>query len=352
MPSSASRACSAPTSALGFLAAGLARRRQTGAPGITVISCDNLPKNGETLKAVLLEFAQLKDDGLARWIEANVAFASSMVDRIVPATTPADRAEVDAGLGLADAWPVMAEPAFDWVIEDRFPGGRPLFEASGVRFVGDVEPYEEMKLRLLNGAHTAIAAIGRLAGLQTVPETVRDKRVQRFLAAYWAEAAPTLSIDAETAAAYGAALLPRFANPALPHRTAQIATDASLKVPQRLLAPLRIRRARGENAPAILFAIAAYIRSCRGIDDAGQMFEVSDPLMERWGDKPAKELSPEAGIDAFLGFESVFGADLRLDGDVVAVLKEFARTIAENGVLGAIEARFGGLPDDNGRTEQ
>jgi len=330
-----------PTSALGFLAAGLQRRQQAGAPEVTIVSCDNLPKNGETLKAVLLEFAGLKHDGLADWIEANVAFASSMVDRIVPATTEADRSEVDAGLGLSDAWPVMAEPAFDWIVEDRFPVGRPPFEPSGVRFVEDVEPYEQMKLRLLNGAHTAIAAIGRLAGYETVPEAVADVRIQRFLKAYWTETAPTLSIDPAVAATYGAALLPRFANRALPHRTAQIATDASQKVPQRLLSPLHVRRKAGESFGAILFAVAAWIRSCGGIDDAGRPFTVNDPMFERWIDKPTKKVSPSANIEAFLGFESVFGATLREDPEVTSELKRLAEEIAEKGVLATLDARFG-----------
>lgn len=329
-----------PTSALGFLAAGLERRRRARAPALTVVSCDNLPDNGAVLKAVLRDFADLKHPGLADWIAGNVGFASSMVDRIVPATTEADRAEVEAGLGLVDAWPVIAEPAFDWIVEDRFPGTLPPFGASGVRFVGDVEPYEQMKLRLLNGAHTAIAAIGRLAGYETVPEAVADGRVQRFLRAYWAEAAPTLRIDADVAAAYGAALLPRFGNRALPHRTAQIATDASQKIPQRLLAPLRARRASDEGFDAILFAVACWIRSCGGVDDAGRPFAVNDPCFERWNGKPAKHQGPAAGVEAFLGFEQVFGTDLPADQKITGPLKRMAGEIADRGVLAALDARF------------
>ncbi|GGE11388.1 mannitol dehydrogenase [Aureimonas endophytica] len=330
-----------PVSALGFLAAGLDRRRQAGAPPLTIVSCDNLPKNGAMLRAVLTEFAAARDPALRSYIEETIAFPSAMVDRIVPATTEADRREVAALTGLFDAWPVLAEPAFDWIVEDRFAGERPPFEASGVRFVADVEPYEHMKLRLLNGAHTAIAAIGRLAGFETVPQAVAHPGVRRFLERYWAETEPTLAIDAATAAAYRAALLPRFANPALPHRTAQIATDASLKVPQRLVSPARERLARGEGIEALVFAVAAWIRSSSGENDAGQAFAVADPALLAWPGRPAPRLGPEAETEAFLRFEAVFGADLPKDPRFAVPLSRAVADIAAEGVLAAMAARFG-----------
>ncbi|WP_062219167.1 mannitol dehydrogenase family protein [Aureimonas sp. D3] len=330
-----------PSTVLGFLAAGLDRRRLAGAPPLTLISCDNLPKNGEMLHRVLREFAAEKDEALGHYVEREIACPSSMVDRIVPATTDADREVIGALTGLDDAWPVLAEPAFDWIIEDRFVGDRPPFEASGVRFVSDVEPYEHMKLRLLNGAHTAIAAIGRLAGLETVPETVRHPAVQAFLARFWAEAEPTLSIDPTMARAYREALLPRFSNPALPHRTAQIATDASLKVPQRLVAPLRERLARGESVEALTCAIAAWVRSCGGVNDAGTSYPVSDPALMAWAGRPKQPLAPAEEASAFLGFEAVFGRDLMQNDSFAAALREAVSDIAEMGVLATLERRFG-----------
>ena len=330
-----------PSTVLGFLAAGLDQRRLAGAPPLTLVSCDNLPKNGEMLHRVLREFASAKSEALARYVEREVACPSSMVDRIVPATTEADREVIGALTGLHDAWPVLAEPAFDWIIEDRFAGERPPFEASGVRFVGDVEPYEHMKLRLLNGAHTAIAAIGRLAGFETVPETVRHPAVQAFLARFWAEVEPTLSIDPAIARAYREALLPRFSNPALPHRTAQIATDASLKVPQRLVAPLRERLARGESVEALTCALAAWVRSCGGASDAGTPYPVSDPALMAWAGRPKQPLAPAEEASAFLGFEAVFGPGLIENDSFAAALRRSVSDMAETGVLATLERYFG-----------
>ncbi|MBN9074086.1 MAG: mannitol dehydrogenase family protein [Rhizobiales bacterium] len=330
-----------PVSALGFLFEGLRRRRAEGAPPVTLIPCDNLPKNGETLRKALTEFSRRKEPALADWIGDNVAFASSMVDRIVPGTTDADREAIDAALGARDAWPVVAEPAFDWIVEDRFPRGRPPFEASGVRFVADVEPYEHMKLRLLNGAHTAIAALGRLAGFETVPEAVGHPLVRRFLERLWDESEATLRIDPQVSAEYRGKLLPRFANPALPHKTAQIATDASLKVPQRLLEPLRARLAAGQAADALVFVVALWIRSCGGVDDAGKPFSVNDPGYERWPGKPEAGAGAAATVEAFLRFPAVFGDDLPRNTAFAVALRDALGDIMRLGALGALAERVG-----------
>lgn len=161
-----------------------------------------------------------------------------MVDRIVPATTDADRDAISVALGLRDAWPVVAEPYFRFVIEDRFPHGRPKLEKSGVEFVGNVEPYEHMKLRMLNGSHSAIAAIGQIASLATVADAWGEKTVRDFIDAYWREVGRTLDPVVD-GAEFAAGLRERFANPSLQHKTMQIASDASQKVPLRILAPLR-----------------------------------------------------------------------------------------------------------------
>jgi fructuronate reductase len=329
-----------PATAVGILAEGLRHRRANGAPPPAIVSCDNLPANGAALRGAVTAFAAVRDEALAAWIDEAVSFPSSMVDRIVPATTDADREAVAAITGLDDAWPVLAEPAFDWIVEDRFRYDRPPFEASGVRFVADVEPFEQMKLRLLNGAHTAIAAIGLLAGYGTVPETVADPRVRAFLARHWAEAEATLAIDPRESAAYRDRLLPRFSNPMLPHKVAQIATDASLKVPQRLLAPLRRRLDEGREADALVLAVAAWIESCRGIDDAGRPFTVNDPLLDRWTGRPPASAGPEATVAAFLSLGAVFGADQPDRPDLRAALVAACRTIRERGVLAVLADRF------------
>ncbi|MCA0011569.1 mannitol dehydrogenase family protein [Mesorhizobium sp. B292B1B] len=260
-----------PKTAHGFLTEALARRRAAGLQPFTVLSCDNLPANGATLHRLLVEFATLRDASLgakgatrlAGHIADEVAFPSSMVDRIVPATTDADRARVALELGVEDAWPVMTEPFCQWVVEDNFPAGRPAWEKFGVTMVGDVGPFEDMKLRLLNGAHSAIAYLGLLSGHATVDRAFADPAIRRFVDALWAEAIPTLPTNAGLdTASYTAELAERFSNTALAHRTAQIANDGSQKLPQRIMASA-IERLRGGASPVhLMLVVAAWIAAC------------------------------------------------------------------------------------------
>lgn len=329
-----------PRTALGYLAQGLWLRRQAGMPPYTVMSCDNLPSNGRTLRRVLTEFATARDPAFGRFVAGEVAFPSTMVDRIVPKTTEADRAMVAERLGVADAWPVMTEPFLQWVVEDRFPTGRPRLEEAGAEMVADVEPFEHMKLRLLNGAHTSMAAIGLLAGHQTVSAAVSDPAIRRFVEAYWAEAIPTLGQGAGDPHAYTRSLLARFGNGALPHRTQQIATDSSQKIPQRILAPLQERLAAGQPTPAMTFAVAAWIRSCGGLDDAGRPIAFSDPVLDGWKEQPDQRRVPAAeAVRAFLGLASVFGAELPRNEAFVAELTRCYTAIAGNGIQAALAAR-------------
>ena len=218
-----------PRSAPGFLAAGIARRRQAGLPPFTVLCCDNLPANGEAVHRVLVRFAGLLSPGLGgpdldAYVRDEVACPNTMVDRIVPATTDEDRARVAAALGVEDAWPVVAEPFTQWVIEDRFPAGRPAWEMAGAQFVADVAPFEAMKLRLLNGAHSALAYLGQLAGHETVADAMDDPGLAAYVPGLMADAAATLTMPPGTdVAGYALSLQRRFRNPALRHRTGQIA---------------------------------------------------------------------------------------------------------------------------------
>ncbi len=239
-----------PRSALGFLAGALATRRKAGAMPFTVLCCDNLPANGATVRNLMLQFAEMKGGDFGRFIADDVAFPSTMVDRIVPATTDDDRARVSSALGVEDAWPVMTEPFMQWVVEDHFGAGRPRWDGFGVTMVRDVQPFEEMKLRLLNGAHSSIAYLGLLTGHETVSAAFSDPDIRGFVDRLWAEAIPTLPKDAGLEPqSYTAALAERFANPALVHRTAQIAMDGSQKLPQRILSTARARLEAGAPAP-------------------------------------------------------------------------------------------------------
>ncbi len=328
-----------PHSALGFLCEALARRRSAGVAPFTILSCDNLPDNGRLLRRVLIQFAERRDDELARYIAGEVSVPVCMVDRIVPATTPGDRVEFSQKLGVEDRGLVVTEPFFQWVIEDRFSLGRPGFERSGVQFVADVAPYEKMKLRLLNGAHSTIAAIGRLAGLETVAEAIANPDIRRFIAAYWRQTARTLDASIDVGA-YTQELLERFGNTALRHRLAQIATDASLKLPQRIVAPLRELREQGAPNDALVFALAVWMRSCGSVDEAGHALPISDPPIEAWANRPDAAFAPtHEVVRAYLGRRAVF-ADLSRNAGLAVELEAALAEIHTLGMLGAIRERL------------
>ncbi len=326
-----------PRTALGFVAQALAMRRAAGFKPFTLLSCDNLPDNGRFLHNVLAQFATSRDADFGRFVMDEVACPSCMVDRIVPATTDADRDMVAARLGMRDACPVVAEPFFQWVIEDHFPTSRPEWERSGAEFAANVAPYEAMKLRLLNGAHTTIAAMGRISGHATVADAFGNPIIRAFIAAYWAQVAPTIAPGTDVAG-YTARLLTRFDNTALHHKTAQIATDGSLKVPQRIVAPLRELVAKGRPTPMLCFALAAWIRSCQGTDEAGAAMPLSDPQLQGWPGLPAAGVPVADTVQAFLGLSSVFG--LGLAEYLAPALETAFADIRDFGVLAAAQMRL------------
>lgn len=263
----------------GFLTEAIARRRAAGTTAFTVLSCDNLPANGATLKRLLVAFATAREAGLGAFVEAEIAFPSSMIDRIVPATTDEDRARIAARLGVNDAWPVTTEPFLQWVIEDNFPAGRPQWERFGVEMVKDVAPFEEMKLRLLNGSHSAIAYLGLLMGKPTVSDAVSHPLIRRFVSKLWAEAIPSLPTDAGlNPQAYTAELERRYDNPALKHRTAQIANDGSQKLPQRIIAVALARLEAGGSTRHLMLAPAAWLAAAKARGQTMPAAHFTDPL--------------------------------------------------------------------------
>ena len=273
-----------PQSALGWLAAGLAARRtQASACRITIASCDNLSANGDSLRRGLEAFVRASaDPSLADWIAQAASFPNSMVDRIVPASTAADRELAQSLTGFEDAWPVTTEPFSQWVVEDRFVAGRPELETSGVQFTADVRHWEQMKLRLLNAAHSAIAYLGMVAGWQTVDEAIRQPMMKYFLDRLWREEAiPTLPDSMRShAPAYCESLLARFGNTALAHRTSQIAADGSKKIPVRWLPTLEARLAGGASFQALALAFAAWLHALAGRNEQGAMLHLEDPLID------------------------------------------------------------------------
>jgi fructuronate reductase len=301
-----------PVSAPGIIVAALERRRMAGVAPFTVMSCDNLPSNGNTCGRIITRFAELRSPELGAWVRAEVAFPSTMVDRIVPATTDADRAEVAAITRLEDAWPIITEPFTQWVIEDNFPTGRPAFERAGAQLVEDVEPFERMKLRMLNGAHSTLAYLGYLAGHQYVADAVGDSAFRRLIHGLMSEEVmPTLPMSRDELERYRDDLLARFANPALKHRTWQIAMDGSQKLPQRLLGTIRDRLAAGQGIGRLALGVAGWMRYVTGIDEEGGAIDVKDPLAPRLrAIADAAERDAETLADGLLGVQEIFGTDL------------------------------------------
>ncbi len=297
-----------PVSAPGFLVRALARRRAAGVPPFTVLTCDNLPENGKLVRRVVLGLARLIDPALADWIASEGRFPATMVDRITPATTDADIARVAELTGQPDAAPVMHEAFAQWAVEDDFVGGaRPDLAAAGVEMVADVTAHEQMKLRMLNGTHSALAYTGYLAGHQTIAEAMADPAFAAYARLLWAEIMPTIAAPPGVSLTdYTDALCARYANPAIRHRTWQIAMDGSQKLPQRLLGTLRETLDAGRAAPGLCLAVAAWMRYIDGRDEAGQVIDVRDPLAARLRNLSNAAETPGAAVAALLSVREVF----------------------------------------------
>lgn len=235
---------------------GLRARYEAGAGSIAVVSCDNLPENGAVIRDAVLALAGDEAD-LAAWLRAEVSFVSSMVDRITPATTDADREAVRRLTGWDDAAPVVTEPFSEWVLAGTFPAGRPAWESGGARFVDDIAPYEQRKLWLLNAAHSLLAYRGLAVGHATVADAIADPAVAAELEQLWSEQRTELPFDAATVDAALAALRSRFGNARIEHRLAQIAADGSQKLGPRILDPLRSRLAAGRPPGAAQLGVLA-----------------------------------------------------------------------------------------------
>ncbi|WP_046113414.1 mannitol dehydrogenase family protein [Aquincola tertiaricarbonis] len=328
-----------PRTALGFIVHGLALRRARGWPPLTLLSCDNLPANGHLLRGLVLAMARQVDPALADWIGTACSFPACMVDRIVPRTTEADRAQVSAALGAEDAWPVIGEPFLDWVIEDRFAAGRPAWEHGGARFVADVAPFELAKLRLLNGTHSTLAYLGAMAGLRTVDQAVREPLFRQLIETLMAtEIIPTLpATPGFDLAAYSARIVGRYANPALQHRLRQIAMDGSQKLPQRLLGTVRHRLQQGAGIELLALAVAGWLHHLSGVDEAGEAHAVDDPLA---GTLAA--LRAQGGAAAVLAHAPVFG-DLAGQAAFSGPVLRWLQSLQQAGVRATLQQALGGL---------
>jgi mannitol 2-dehydrogenase len=267
-----------PRTAFGLVAEALVRRRERGLAPFTVVSCDNIQGNGDVARRSFTAFAGLRDRELGEWVDREVPFPNSMVDRITPATTDEDRKEVRERFGIEDGWPVVCEPFTQWVLEDRFSFGRPPLEDAGVQVVEDVEPYELMKLRLLNASHQALAYFGYLAGYRLVHEAAQDPLFQRFLLSYMEEeATPTLRpVPGIDLGKYQENLIIRFSNPAIRDTLARLAFDGSERIPKWLLPVVRENLAAGGEIRRSAAVVASWARYCEGVDEQGRPIEVAD----------------------------------------------------------------------------
>lgn len=324
-----------PRSALGLIVTALAHRKQAGLKPFTVMSCDNVPDNGKRARAAIIQMAEAMNPELAEWVKAEVAFPCTMVDRIVPAMTEQNFADVKEHIGIEDKGAIVTEAFRQWVIEDNFTMGRPDWDKiDGVSFVADVQPYEEMKLRMLNGSHSILAYLGYLAGYETIDACMQDENYLKVTRHYMNnEAAATLEMPEKTdLAGYAELLIERFTNPGLKHRTWQIAMDGSQKVPQRWLNAARTLLTEEKSFACIATGIAGWIRYAGAVDEQNQTIEVLDPMaseLKALADHHRED--PAAMVKAFMGLEQVIDPELAASETFIAAVTDAYQTLLNKG---------------------
>jgi fructuronate reductase/mannitol 2-dehydrogenase len=325
-----------PRTVFGYLAEALDRRRRAGVPPFTVVSCDNMHRNGDAARAAVVGFARLRDEVLARWIADRVAFPSSMVDRITPHTTLEQRDAVAQRYGVDDRWPVITEPFSQWVIEDTFSHGRPPLDEVGVRFVPDVARYELMKTRLLNASHCALGYLGSLAGHTSIDRLMAEPLFVRYVQSMMDdEVTPLLPPpDGIDLGDYKRSLLQRFANPAIADQLYRLCRRGSTKMPHHLLPSLREALAQGRPHSLLTLAVAGWFRYLRGEDARGRPYAIDDPRADEM-----QTLARAGGTDPrpLLGERSIFG-DLADLPDFVAELQIALERLDRDGVRRTIGA--------------
>ena len=326
----------APRTAFGFVVEALVRRRERGVPPFTVMSCDNIQGNGDVARRMFAAYAALRGPELGQWVEQRVHFPNSMVDRITPVTTDADRELLEERFGVRDAWPVVCEPFTQWVLEDSFDGERPPLEDVGVQLVEDVEPYELMKLRLLNASHQALAYLGYLSGYRYAHEVCQDPLFVRYLLGYMDdEATPTLEpVPGVDLSEYKHTLIERFANPEVRDTLARLCAESSDRIPKWLVPVVRSRLARGGDIARSALVVAAWARYAEGVDEQGAPIEVVDRRKER---VMAAARRSQQEPTAFIADRELFG-DLVDDMRFVEAYTSALASLHERGARATLEA--------------
>jgi len=328
-----------PRTALGYLLAAMRRRRDDAAPPLTVISCDNLPDNGRRLEAAVMEFADIAHPDLLPWIRSSARFPATMVDRIVPATIAADLDEGEAALGLRDEALVRAEPFSQWVIEDNFADSRPAWEEAGAVFVNDVETYERAKMGLLNGPHSALAYLGYLGGNEFIHEAMQNPDLVAYARHMMVSEISPVTPQPQGMAhpAYIEAVLHRFANSSMRHRTWQIAMDGSQKLPQRLLRTVQAQLHRGGPIAGLALAIAAWIRYTLGTDEDGARIDVRDPYSARFEQIAARMNGDTQDVVAdYAQMTEIFGDELAGNPRFTTTVAGHLQQLLEQGSLATV----------------
>ena len=324
-----------PSTPFGYIVEALRRRREAGTAAFTVMSCDNIPGNGDVARRMISTFARLKDDGLGAWIGAEVAFPNCMVDRITPVTTSDDIDSLRERFEVEDRWPVVCEPFTQWVLEDHFTVGRPPFEEVGVQLVPDVEPYELMKLRLLNASHQALCYLGYLAGYRYAHEVCQDPLFVDFLLAYMdREATPTLpEVPGVDLTAYKHQLVERFANPEVRDTLARLCAESSDRIPKWLVPVIRTNLEHDGEVELSALVVAAWARYAEGLDEQDQPIEVVDQLREQLMAAAGRQ-----GQDplAFLRNERLFG-DLAEQETFTRAYERFLTSLHAHGARETLE---------------
>ena len=334
-----------PSTPFGFIVEALRLRREDGTPPFTVMSCDNIPGNGDVAKKMIVAFARLKDPELATWIESSVRFPNSMVDRITPVTAPEDITALADEFGVEDAWPVVCEPFTQWALEDAFEGGaagRPAFEDVGVQLVPDVEPYELMKLRLLNASHQALCYLGYLSGYRYAHEVCQDPLFVDFLLAYMdREATPTLhDVPGVDLTAYKHQLIERFANPEVRDTLARLCAESSDRIPKWLVPVIRVNLEKGGEIERSALVVASWARYAEGVDEQGDPIQVVDQLKDRVTAAAARQKDEPL---AFVQDEQLFG-DLAANERFAQTYARWLDSLHEVGARATLE-RLAGTAD-------
>lgn len=327
-----------PTSAIGYIVEALRMRRDRNIKPFTVMSCDNVQENGHVARAAVLDFASLVDQDLADWIAVNVTFPCTMVDRIVPAATVETLEEIAQLVGIEDPCGIACEPFRQWVIEDNFVNGRPQWNVAGAEFVADVVPFEEMKLRMLNGSHSFLAYLGYLGGYAHISDTMTNDSYRKAAFDMMMQAqAPTLTMPAGTDLhAYASLLIERFTNPSLKHQTWQIAMDGSQKIPQRMGGSLRHHLEQHTDYKWLVMGIAGWMRYVAAVDEQSNPIDVRDPMVEQFNAIYADHGIQPSVVKALLSIEAIFGTDLIQNESFVNTLTEAYQLIITQGARAAV----------------